>query len=91
MRTHTTIAGEKPRPSLAFQRILQRAVFHVQQSGRPEVGNLNVLVALFSEKESHAAKLLNELGMSRLDAVNYISHGLTKGGGRAPPDSPAST
>jgi hypothetical protein len=91
MRTHTTIAGEKPRPSPAFQRILQRAVFHVQQAGRPEVGNLNVLVALFSEKESHAAKLLNELGMSRLDAVNYISHGLTRDGRRAPPDSPAST
>jgi hypothetical protein len=91
MKIHTTIAGEKPRPALAFQRILQRAVFHVQQAGRPPVGSLNVLVALFSEKESHAVKLLNEQGMRRLDAVNYISHGLTKGGGRAPPDSPAST
>jgi ATP-dependent Clp protease ATP-binding subunit ClpA len=91
MRIHTTIDGEKPRPALAFQRILQRAVFHVQQAGRPPVGSLNVLVALFSEKESRAVKLLNEQGMSRLDAVNYISHGLTKGGGRAPPDSPAST
>jgi hypothetical protein len=91
MKIHTTDGGEKPQPTLAFQRILQRAVFHVQQAGRPQVGSLDVLVAMFSEKLSHAVKVLNEQGMSRLDAVNYITHGLTKDGGRAAPDSPVAT
>jgi hypothetical protein len=77
MSTHTTAAGESPQPTLASQRILQRAVFHVQQAGHPQVNSLNVLTAIFSEKLSRAVQLLHEQGMSRLDAVNFITHGLT--------------
>jgi hypothetical protein len=73
--------GENPKPALGFQRVLQRAVFHVQNAGRPPVTSVNVLVATFSEQESQAVKLLNEQGMTRLDAVNFITHGLTRGGG----------
>ena len=65
-------------PTLGFQRVLQRAVFHVQSSGKKEVGVGNVLVAIFSEKQSHAVYLLNRQNISRLDVVNYISHGLSK-------------
>ncbi|MBF4281966.1 ATP-dependent Clp protease ATP-binding subunit ClpA [Vibrio anguillarum] len=65
-------------PTLSFQRVLQRAVFHVQSSGRNEVTGANVLVAIFSEQESHAAYLLKKNDISRLDIVNYISHGITK-------------
>ncbi|MGV1718786.1 ATP-dependent Clp protease ATP-binding subunit ClpA [Vibrio furnissii] len=65
-------------PTLSFQRVLQRAVFHVQSSGRSEVTGANVLVAIFSEQESHAAYLLKKNDISRLDIVNYISHGITK-------------
>ena len=65
-------------PTLGFQRVLQRAVFHVQSSGRKEVTAPNVLVAIFGEKESHAVYLLNAQGTSRLDVVNYISHGISK-------------
>ncbi|WP_375750304.1 ATP-dependent Clp protease ATP-binding subunit ClpA [Vibrio sp. HN007] len=65
-------------PTLSFQRVLQRAVFHVQSSGRNEVSGANVLVAIFSEQESHAAYLLKKHDISRLDIVNYISHGITK-------------
>jgi ATP-dependent Clp protease ATP-binding subunit ClpA len=65
-------------PTLGFQRVLQRAVFHVQSSGKKEVGVGNVLVAIFSEKQSHAVYLLNRQNISRLDIVNYISHGLSK-------------
>jgi ATP-dependent Clp protease ATP-binding subunit ClpA len=65
-------------PTLGFQRVLQRAVFHVQSSGKKEVGVANVLVAIFSEKQSHAVYLLNRQDVSRLDVVNYISHGLSK-------------
>ena len=65
-------------PTLGFQRVLQRAVFHVQSSGKKEVGVSNVLVAIFSEKQSHAVFLLNRQHVTRLDAVNYISHGLSK-------------
>ena len=65
-------------PTLGFQRVLQRAVFHVQSSGRKEVGVANVLVAIFSEKQSHAVFLLNRQHITRLDVVNYISHGLSK-------------
>ncbi len=65
-------------PTLGFQRVLQRAVFHVQSSGKKEVTVANVLVAIFSEKQSHAAYLLSEQDVARLDVVNYISHGLTK-------------
>jgi ATP-dependent Clp protease ATP-binding subunit ClpA len=65
-------------PTLGFQRVLQRAVFHVQSSGKKEVGVGNVLVAIFSEKQSHAVYLLSRHNVSRLDVVNYISHGLSK-------------
>jgi ATP-dependent Clp protease ATP-binding subunit ClpA len=70
--------GQETQPTLGFQRVLQRAVFHVQSSGRKEVTGANVLVAIFSEQESHAAYLLGEQGISRLDIVNYISHGISK-------------
>ncbi len=66
-------------PTLSFQRVLQRAVFHVQSSGRSEVSGANVLVAIFSEQESQAAYLLRKHDASRLDVVNYISHGTVKG------------
>jgi ATP-dependent Clp protease ATP-binding subunit ClpA len=65
-------------PTLGFQRVLQRAVFHVQSSGKKEVSAANVLVAIFSEKHSHAAYLLSMQDVARLDVVNYISHGLSK-------------
>jgi ATP-dependent Clp protease ATP-binding subunit ClpA len=65
-------------PTLGFQRVLQRAVFHVQSSGRKEVGVANVLIAVFSEKQSHAAFLLSQQDIARLDIVNYVSHGLSK-------------
>jgi ATP-dependent Clp protease ATP-binding subunit ClpA len=65
-------------PTLGFQRVLQRAVFHVQSSGKKEVGVGNVLVAIFSEKQSHAVFLLNRAHVTRLDVVNYISHGLAR-------------
>ena len=67
-------------PTLGFQRVLQRAVFHVQSSGKKEVSVANVLVAIFSEKHSHAAYLLTLQDVSRLDVVNFISHGLSKAG-----------
>jgi len=66
-------------PTLGFQRVLQRAVFHVQSSGRKEVTAANVLVAIFGEKQSHAVYLLSLQDVSRLDVVNYISHGLMRG------------
>ena len=62
-------------PTLSFQRVIQRAVFHVQSSGTGEVTGANILVALFSEKESHSVYLLKKQGMTRLDAVSYMSHG----------------
>ena len=65
-------------PTLGFQRVLQRAVFHVQSSGRKEVGVLNVLVAIFSEKQSHAVFVLARQNITRLDVVHYISHGLKR-------------
>ncbi len=65
-------------PTLGFQRVLQRAVFHVQSSGRKEVGVANVLVAIFSEKQSHAVYLLGRQDVARLDVVNYISHWMSK-------------
>ncbi len=65
-------------PTLGFQRVLQRAVYHVQSSGRKEVTGANVLVAIFSEKDSHAVYFLGQQDVSRLDVVNYISHGVAK-------------
>ncbi len=70
-------------PTLGFQRVLQRAVFHVQSSGRKEVGVLNVLVAIFSEKQSHAVFLLGKHHVTRLDVVHFISHGLARGPGKS--------
>ncbi len=67
--------NRETQPTLSFQRVLQRAVFHVQSSGRNEVTGANVLVAIFSEQESHAAYLLKKNNISRLDIVNFISHG----------------
>ncbi|CAK0749744.1 ATP-dependent Clp protease ATP-binding subunit ClpA [Gammaproteobacteria bacterium] len=65
-------------PTLGFQRVLQRAVFHVQSSGKREVTGANVLVAIFSEKDSQAVYFLNRQNVSRLDVVNYLSHGISK-------------
>jgi ATP-dependent Clp protease ATP-binding subunit ClpA len=65
-------------PTLGFQRVLQRAVFHVQSSGKKEVVGANVLVAMFGEQESQAVYLLSQQNVNRLDVVNYISHGITK-------------
>ncbi|MFP4162110.1 MAG: ATP-dependent Clp protease ATP-binding subunit ClpA [Ectothiorhodospira sp.] len=65
-------------PTLGFQRVLQRAVFHVQSSGKKEVTGANVLVAIFGEQESHAVYLLGQHDLARLDVVNYISHGISK-------------
>jgi hypothetical protein len=81
-------AGETPKPTLGFQRVLQRAVYHVQNAGRPPVTSINVLVATFSEKESYAVKVLNEQGMTRLDVVNFITHGTAKGGGDSAGSAP---
>ena len=72
--------GQDARPTAAFQRVIQRAVIHVQSSGREEVTGANVLVAIFAERESHAAYFLEQQDMTRLDAVNFISHGIAKSG-----------
>ncbi len=77
--------GGEAKPTAGFQRVLQRAAIHVQSSGREEVTGANVLVAMFSERESHAVYFLQEQDMSRLDAVNYISHGVAKVPGRTEP------
>jgi ATP-dependent Clp protease ATP-binding subunit ClpA len=73
-----TDGGEDAKPTAGFQRVIQRAVIHVQSSGREEVTGANVLVAIFAERESHAAYFLQEQDMTRYDAVNYISHGIAK-------------
>lgn len=78
-----TSRPEDSKPTASFQRVLQRAAIHVQSSGREEVTGANVLVAMFSERESHAVYHLQEQEMSRLDAVNYISHGIAKVPGKA--------
>jgi len=77
----------EPKPTAGFQRVVQRAVIHVQSSGREEVTGANVLVALFSERESHAVYFLQLHDMSRLDAVNYISHGIAKVTGESRPQT----
>ncbi len=81
--------GEDARPTTAFQRVIQRAVIHVQTSGRDEVTGANVLVAIFAERESHAAYFLQEQDMTRYDAVNYISHGIAKRPGASRPKPPS--
>ncbi len=73
------------KPTAGFQRVIQRAVIHVQSSGREEVTGANVLVAIFAERESHAAYFLQEQDMTRYDAVNYISHGIAKRPGASEP------
>ncbi len=79
---HTpTVAGTEDvdtQPTLGFQRVIQRAILHVQSSGKKEVTGANVLVAIFGEKDSHAVYFLQQQGISRLDVVNFISHGVSK-------------
>ena len=79
---------EDSKPTAGFQRVIQRAVIHVQSSGREEVSGANVLVAIFAERESHAAFFLQEQQMTRYDAVNYISHGIAKRAGSAESRAP---
>ncbi|GHA93735.1 ATP-dependent Clp protease ATP-binding subunit ClpA [Algimonas arctica] len=79
---------EEARPTAGFHRVIQRAVIHVQSSGREEVTGANALVALFAERESHAVYFLQERDMTRYDAVNYISHGIAKNGTAAAPKTP---
>src|SRR3974377_141282 len=73
-----TVGADDSKPTAGFQRVIQRAVIHVQSSGREEVTGANVLVAIFAERESHAAYFLQEQDMTRYDAINYISHGIAK-------------
>ena len=81
-------------PTLGFQRVIQRAILHVQSSGKKEVTGANILVAIFGEKDSHAVYFLHQQNISRLDVVNFISHGITKDSGNnkksePPPGRPA--
>ena len=78
-----TEQNQEAKPTAGFQRVIQRAVIHVQSSGREEVTGANVLVAIFAERESHAAFFLQEQDMTRYDAVNYISHGIAKRPGQS--------
>ena len=82
--THTpTLPGDSEvdtQPTVGFQRVIQRAILHVQSTNKKEVTGANILVALFGEKESHAVHFLNERGLSRLDVVNFIAHGVDKDG-----------
>ena len=75
-------SDDEARPTAGFQRVLQRAIIHVESSGRHEVTGANVLVSIFSERESHAAYFLGEQDMNRYDAVNFISHGIAKKAGQ---------
>ncbi len=75
--------SDDAKPTASFQRVLQRAAIHIQSSGREELTGANVLVAMFAERESHAVNFLQEQGMTRFDAVNYICHGIAKGPGRS--------
>ncbi len=88
---HTPIvAGDgevNTQPTLGFQRVIQRAILHVQSSGKKEVTGANVLVAIYGEKDSHAVYFLHQQGVSRLDVVNFISHGISK----ISPQGPAKT
>ncbi len=80
-RNTPTVPGTEEidtQPTLGFQRVIQRAILHVQSSGKKEVTGANVLVAIFGEKDSHAVYFLQKQGITRLDVVNYISHGITK-------------
>ena len=81
---HTPVVsgtGEvETQPTIGFQRVIQRAILHVQSSGKKEVTGANVLVAIFGEKDSHAVYFLHQQGVTRLDVVNFISHGISKSG-----------
>ncbi len=79
--------GRDTQPTLGFQRVLQRAVYHVQSSGKKEVTGANVLVAIFGEKDSHAVYFLTQQDVTRLDVVNYLSHGIAKQGEEGEPGS----
>ncbi|GGO76917.1 ATP-dependent Clp protease ATP-binding subunit ClpA [Marinobacterium nitratireducens] len=83
------IPNMETQPTLGFQRVLQRAVFHVQSSGRHEVTGANVLVAIFSEQESQAVYVLQQQGIERIDAVNYISHGISRVSDHEAPENDA--
>ena len=89
VQQHTpTVAGHDEvdtQPTLGFQRVIQRAILHVQSSGKKEVTGANVLVAIYGEKDSHAVYFLHQQDVSRLDVVNFISHGIRK----VPQGSPA--
>ncbi|WP_293763030.1 ATP-dependent Clp protease ATP-binding subunit ClpA [uncultured Aquitalea sp.] len=89
---HTpTVPGEtevETQPTLGFQRVIQRAILHVQSSGKKEVTGANILVAIFGEKDSHAVYYLHQQGISRLDVVNFISHGITKQRSQQHPPEP---
>jgi len=78
-------------PTAAFQRVVQRAVLHVESSGRDEVSGANILISIFSERESHATYFLQEQDMTRYDAVNYVSHGVSKVPGQNRPTTPRGT
>ncbi|CAK0763022.1 ATP-dependent Clp protease ATP-binding subunit ClpA [Azospirillaceae bacterium] len=80
--SNLVVDHREPSPTAGFQRVIQRAAIHVQSSGREEVTGANVLVAMFSERESHAVFYLQEQDMTRFDAVNYISHGVAKKSGK---------
>ncbi|MEL6921213.1 MAG: ATP-dependent Clp protease ATP-binding subunit ClpA [Pseudomonadota bacterium] len=84
-------ADGRVQPTAAFQRVVQRAILHVESSGRDEVTGANVLVSIFSERESHAAYFLQEQDMSRYDAVNFISHGVAKKSGASRGATPRGT
>ncbi|MES5815083.1 ATP-dependent Clp protease ATP-binding subunit ClpA [Pseudoxanthomonas sp. Soil82] len=81
--------GRDTQPTLGFQRVLQRAVYHVQSSGKKEVTGANVLVAIFGEKDSHAVYFLTQQDVTRLDVVNYLSHGIAKLGDEPDGGQPA--
>ncbi|WP_073973761.1 ATP-dependent Clp protease ATP-binding subunit ClpA [Erythrobacter donghaensis] len=83
--------GADPQPTAGFQRVIQRAILHVQSSGKDTVTGANVLVALFSERDSYAVYFLQQQDMSRLDAVSYISHGIGKGGRQIESKTPQGT
>src|SRR5512146_1121100 len=83
IETHTPLIpgdGEvDTQPTVGFQRVIQRAILHVQSTNKKEVSGANILAALFGEKDSHAVHFLTERGLNRLDVVNYIAHGVAKG------------
>ena len=82
IKEHTPIVSGSDdvdtQPTLGFQRVIQRAMLHVQSSGKKEVTGANVLVAIFGEKDSHAVYFLHQQGIARLDVVNFIAHGISK-------------